>query len=565
MKYYKICRKAENCKEDKMQETKPTTKTKVIVNGNKIAVYTTFALRETAKQIPGRRWDNKARAWIAPATAATACAVLDLFGTEDALYDQGFQTLVAQSDSLQEAQAHKTSTNLPQPAIRKTDAWRHQLQAYHFAMSTNAVMLDMGMGTGKTKVCIDIIVNSGHKRVLVSCPKSVVPVWGDEIQKHAGIDTISVYAEDKRSCAERSKRMEKFLQDCERIGHVAVVVVNHEAVWRDEIARVVTKAGFDLAIVDESHRIKSPSGKASRFFARLGEVVPNKICLTGTPTPHSPLDIYGQYRFLDKGVFGTSFAMFRARYAVMGGYGGHEVKGYHHTDELRQRVDKLAYHVGREVLDLPEATHTRRKVELGSVARKAYKQMEKDFYADMEAGRIEAVNALARLLRLQQITSGYLPIDDAGNVERIGGEKRAMLADVLEDLDKREPVVVFAKFRHDLDEIRAAAEDAGRTYAELSGRLNTLKFWQDGGADVIGVQIQAGGVGINLTRARYCVYYSVGFSLGDYEQSLARAHRPGQKHPVTYVHLIAENTVDEKVYEALANRKDVIDEIFGRK
>ena len=257
--------------------------------------------------------------------------------------------------------------------------------------------------------------------------------------------------------------------------------------------------------------------------------------------------------------------MFRARYAVMGGYGGHEVKGYHHTDELRQRVDKLAYHVGREVLDLPEATHNRRKVELGSVARKAYKQMEKDFYADMEAGRIEAVNALARLLRLQQITSGYLPIDDAGNVERIGGEKRAMLADVLEDLDKREPVVVFAKFRHDLDEIRAAAEDAGRTYAELSGRLNTLKFWQDGGADVIGVQIQAGGVGINLTRARYCVYYSVGFSLGDYEQSLARAHRPGQKHPVTYVHLIAENTVDEKVYEALANRKDVIDEIFGRK
>ena len=98
---------------------------------------------------------------------------------------------------------------------------------------------------------------------------------------------------------------------------------------------------------------------------------------------------------------------------------------------------------------------------------------------------------------------------------------------------------------------------------ELSGRENNLEAWQQGGADILGVQIQAGGVGISLVRARYCIYYSVGFSLGDYEQSLARVHRPGQNQSVIYYHLVAGGTVDEKVYDALQKRRKVIDEIFG--
>ncbi|MFA5378725.1 MAG: helicase-related protein, partial [Dehalococcoidia bacterium] len=110
--------------------------------------------------------------------------------------------------------------------------------------------------------------------------------------------------------------------------------------------------------------------------------------------------------------------------------------------------------------------------------------------------------------------------------------------------------------------IKAAVEESGRTYAELSGRGNDLQAWQEGKFDVIGVQIQAGGVGISLVRARYCVYYSMGYSLGDYEQSLARVHRPGQKQNVTYIHLVATGTVDEKVYKALQKRKQVIEDLL---
>ena len=223
-------------------------------------------------------------------------------------------------------------------------------------------------------------------------------------------------------------------------------------------------------------------------------------------------------------------------------------------------MEMIAYHCGDEELDLPEVMPPiYRNIELGAKTLKVYAQMEKTFIADVDAGRVTAANALSKLLRLQQITSGYLPIDDAGNVEQVGNEKREVLEDVLEGIATDEPVVVFARFRHDLDQIKKASENCGRRYAELSGRGNELEKWQNGGADVIGVQIQAGGVGISLVRARYCVYYSLGFSLGDYEQSRARTQRPGQKRRVTYIHLIAGGTIDQRVYDALKERKNIIE------
>ncbi len=321
-------------------------------------------------------------------------------------------------------------------------------------------------------------------------------------------------------------------------------------------------AGIEFIIADEIHRIKSASGKASMFLSRLGDKTRGKLGLTGTPMPHSPLDIYAQYRFLDKGIFGTSYHAFKNRYAIMGGFQGHQVMGYQKQDELQKKFSSMAYQVGSDVLDLPEAMHVVREVELTKETRRHYNDMYREFSVMIGDQQINAANALSKLLRLQQITSGYLPVSTPLGVVRVGTEKQDELCEVFEDLAVTEPVVVFARFRHDLDEIKRACQKSGRRYAELSGRENELASWQGGGADVIGVQIQAGGVGIDLTRARYCVYYSVGYSLGDYEQSLARVHRPGQKHPVTYIHLVATKTVDEQVYDALDKRKQVVEEIL---
>ncbi|MCK9326896.1 MAG: SWF/SNF helicase family protein, partial [Bacteroidales bacterium] len=191
-----------------------------------------------------------------------------------------------------------------------------------------------------------------------------------------------------------------------------------------------------------------------------------------------------------------------------------------------------------------------------------YKSLESDFWAGIGTGEITATNALVKLIRLAQLTGGTLLTDDGKEVE-VSSAKKALLDEVMEDMETEEPVVVFARFRKDLDRIAETAAKLGRKSYELSGRRNELKLWQeDTTGSVLAVQEQAGGVGISLVRARYCIYYSVGYSLGDYEQSLARIHRPGQSRGVLYVHLLTEQSIDEAVYGALDARRDVVEAIL---
>ena len=530
-----------------------------------------------ARDVPGRRYRANDCAWVAPATASVAAAIIELWGADNVQGSPEFVALTRQAENMEAAQAAKTADDLPQPEIRKTDMWKHQLRAYHFALPLNAACLYIGMGGGKSKIVVDIVINRDHRRVLIVAPKSVITgecelkpggtvdtlaVWAREFYKFAGHDKWKVWNDTRGTCERRAEKMIEFVELCKARGDIAVVLVNYEAAWREDFAQAIYEARFDCVVLDESHRSKSANGTASRFLGKLGDTVPYRLALTGTLMPHSPMDLFGQYRFLDKGVFGTSFTAFRARYAVMGGFQGHQITGYRHEDELREKAARLYYHVGREVLDLPEAVHTYRVVTLSQETMRAYKQMETTFIADVDAGRVVASNALSKLLRLQQITSGYLPREDSDDTVQIGSEKLEALCDVLNDLEPREPVVVFCRFRHDIDKAAQAARMTGRTCAELSGRINQLAEWQGGAADVLAVQIQAGGVGIDLTRAAYCVYYSLGYSLGDYLQSLARTHRPGQTRSVVYIHLLADHTIDQKVYDALQKRKDVIEEIF---
>ena len=214
-----------------------------------------------------------------------------------------------------------------------------------------------------------------------------------------------------------------------------------------------------------------------------------------------------------------------------------------------------------EVLDLPGAIETYTHVNLNRRARKLYDQMAMSFHAELESGeKITAANALARLMRFQQLTSGFAHTED-GKVLEVDDSKARALADILEDLPNREPVVVFARFQNDLDAIARVADGAKQPHFEISGRTKNLEEWNKEGG-VLAVQIQAGGLGLDLTAARYCVYYSLGFSLGDYLQSIARLHRPGQKGLVDYIHLVAAASVDEIIVDALEAKEDVINRIL---
>lgn len=452
-----------------------------------------------------------------------------------------------------------------QPPMRKGDDWRHQRESFWFGAPRSSVLLALGMGAGKSRVSINLAANWNCSRVLVLCPKAVVPVWPDELAKHYP-GAFSCIADWRESWSGARKAAHLCQQLPLAASRGAVwVALNYEAHRSEALSAAIEQINWDLIICDESHRIASHDSQVSKWAWAMGKRAPRRLCLSGTPMMQNPLSIFGQMRFLDAAVFGTRWLEFRSRYAVVNPDFPSQVWRWINQEEMQERIGWLTWRVDSEdVLDLPETLHQRVPVELPPAAEKAYKSIERDLIASVEGGEITAANALVRLLRLQQIAAGSVP-DESGRVVRLHDAKREALEEILQDVGDREKVVVFCQFRADLDAVAAAAKKLGRPHGELSGNRNDLDGNKipDTPALVLAVQIQSGGAGVDFSRAAYCVYYSTGFSLANYLQSLKRLHRPGQTRPVRYYHLVARGTVDEVVYRSLDAKQEVIESVLS--
>jgi len=340
-------------------------------------------------------------------------------------------------------------------------------------------------------------------------------------------------------------------------------------------------------LVHNCHRMKAPAGKQSRMVAKIASGIPHRLELTGTPISGAdgPLGIYAQYRAIEPRVYSTggvpwTFTSFKARYTRPARWGSHDGVtsmragilqpwAWHNLDDLKARMWSIATRVETaDVIDLPDHVDLQRVCELEPEARRFYRKLERDLIADIADGTVTAANALVRILRLQQTTGGVVT-DDDGVERRVSHAKARALADLLEDIDPTEPVAVFGRFHADLDAIRAVSQMAHRPYLEISGRMNQYADWgrrngeSHGTAPLIAVQIQAGGLGISLVQARYCVFYSLSHSLAEYDQARARVLRPGQGRNVTYVHLVAQGTIDGAIYRALEKRENVVHSVIG--
>jgi SNF2 family DNA or RNA helicase len=452
------------------------------------------------------------------------------------------------------------------------DRWQNQQEAFEFAMKHKATMLDMDMGTGKTRVALDVaFARRGVKKILVVCPKAVIPVWRHNLQKFYNGGDWYCWDMQKGTVVQKAQDLEKWINMGNHKDSKLFVVVNYDIVWRKELGDYINRsAGFDLVILDESHRAKSAGSKVSKYLAMIGKKVDYKLCLSGTPMANSPLDVYGQYRFLDSNIFGTSHYLFLCRYAIMGGPDSKFVVGYQNQQELNAKFRSIAYSCKMsdvaDKIKLPDALPPIcRYVELPTRDMKTIKELSKDFVAECGAGHVIVNNVLTKLLRIQQICSGFCltqeSIFDAPQTQELNTAKQDELFDILSDVSPLASVVVFCVFRHDLTSIRQIAEKSQRKYFELSGSENTLEEWKKCEGAVIGVQIQAGSEGVDMTNAHYAIYYSIPHSLALYNQSKARLYRPNQKNAVSFIHLLAENTVDVAMYKSLVKKKDVIESI----
>jgi SNF2 family DNA or RNA helicase len=441
--------------------------------------------------------------------------------------------------------------------VRGDQLWRHQNAAVAFAVDRPATMLDMGMGTGKTRCAIELIARWDARRVLVLAPLNVArDAWRRQMKRFAD-DGWDVLVLDRGTLAKRTESLRSALASKPKL----LVVMNYDVCWRQPMRKLLLGQAWDVLICDEIHKCKSPFGKTSRFVHELSFRCRKRLGLTGTTMPNSPLDVWAQYRIIDSRVLGNSFVAFRAQYAVVVSRGGYpHIAGYRDQAGLAARLSTVTFRCTRDVLELPDAMSETVAVEMSPEGRRVYNQMRDELCASVKDGSLTADNALTKLLRLQQISGGSMPLDGGGCAE-VDTSKRDALQELIEGSGD-EPIVVFARFQHDLDAVHSAAKLAGTTSMELSGRKRELESWQAGMARVLAVQQQSGGVGVDLTRARYAVFYSLGYSLGDYEQALARTHRPGQTRPVVFYHLVARGTVDEVVYQALSKKKSVVDAVL---
>jgi SNF2 family DNA or RNA helicase len=421
------------------------------------------------------------------------------------------------------------------------------------------------MGGGKSRVAIDLAVAFGLRLILILCPLRVVEVWRTQFQRHAPAQYEFLALDDRvNSVQSKTRKAKEMLAWATAYNRSLVICVNYESARSEPFAHWALANAWPLIICDESHRIRSASGRTSRFAGGLTLRSRFRLALTGTPMAHQPIDIWGQFRFLDPTVLDPTFGSFKLRHAIMGGYFQKEIKGWKDLEDLNRKFYSIAFRVTDEVLDLPPELDQPLYTRLDAEGARVYREMEQNLIAWLGSAEFVADNALVRLLRLQQITGGTLR-DETGQEHQVDAAKERLLADFLEDLDPTEAVVVFAKFKSDLRAIHRAASKNSLTSGELSGEVDDLARWQRGEKDdptILAVQIQAGGVGVDLTRARYAVYFSMGFSLTDYLQSRARVRRPPQTRPVTYYHLLVENSIDENVLRAVLARQDLIESVL---
>lgn len=505
--------------------------------------------------------------------------------------------------------------------------WDHQRRSVEFGSHASASLHAIPMGGGKTLATIATVNRTEAKRVVIVCPNKVRGVWPREVRKFSaqGWHIVSGMRKSARartgyvslSLAERLHEAEACLFDCTCGAPVHAAVINYEALAHEPWASWRPPARIDVAVYDEAHKAKAHNGTVSKNLAKWVDFTGRRIGLTGTPMPQTPLDCFGIFRALDPGIFGLSWTLFRSRYAITGPLGDYHIVGVKNIEDLAERFFSITY---RPTIDLklPAVTDITREFDLEPKARKAYDQIDRDLWADLsgftgaadldgladldaeldrigmdldpelwaslngpgeghpEGGTttVTPANVMVRLLRLQQLTGGSVT-DDDGNKVRVSTGKAELLADVLDEVGcvssddpakTPEPVVVFCRFRSDLDAVEEIAHKAGLRYAEVSGRRGdglTVDSEMTPDADVVGVQIQSGGTGVDLTRARVAVWYSLGYSLSDYLQARKRLHRPGQERPVVMVHLLAANTADMEVYEGLEARQSVISTVMN--
>ena len=464
----------------------------------------------------------------------------------------------------------------------KTKPYAHQLKALEKSWDKEVYAYFMEMGTGKSKVLIDnlaMLYDKGKVNgALIVAPKGVVGTWyNNELPTHLPdhIDKKIVLWQ-----AMINKTQEKKLNTLFETGEeLHILIMNVEAFSTKkgvDFARKFLSCHSALMAIDESTTIKNPGAKRTKNILGLSKYSKYRRILTGSPVTKSPLDLYTQCQFLDPWLLGhASYYGFRTRYAIMknANFNGRSVQivvGYHNLGELSEKLQPFSYRVLKDdCLDLPEKTFIKRTVQLSPDQHKLYSQMKEKALAVLNGKMVSTTTVMTQLMRLQQITCGHFTADD-GSTQEIPNNRIDELIDVLDEIEGK--VVIWGHWQKDINQIiKAIVKEYGeKSVVDYYGltpknerQKNIDKFQTDPNCRFFVGTPATGGYGITLTAASNMIYYSNGYNLEFRTQSEARIDRIGQKYPMTYIDIICENTVDERIVKALRKKINIASQVMG--
>jgi len=464
----------------------------------------------------------------------------------------------------------------------KKKPYAHQLTALEKSWNRDTYAYFMEMGTGKTKVLIDNLAMLYDKGkvdgALIIAPKGVVGTWyNQELPAHLPdhIENVTVLWQSNINKKQKSK-LDKLFETGQDLH---ILIMNVEAFSTDKgklFASQFLRSHKSLMAIDESTTIKNPKAKRTKNILSLGPIANYRRVMTGSPVTKNPLDLYTQCQFLDIHHLGhDSYYSFRNRYALMktaniSGRSINLVVGYQNLTELSEKLRPFSYRVLKEdCLDLPDKIYMKREIQLTDEQKRLYKEMRQEALATLNGKTVTTVTALTQLMRLHQITCGHFSADD-GTIQEVKNNRLAELLDVLDEVEGK--VIIWAHYQHDVKNIFKLLEEKygpgsavhyyGKTLPEE--RDYAIKNFKDN--DKVRFFIgtpQTGGYGITLVQASTVIYYSNGYDLEKRMQSEDRAHRIGQKKKVTYVDIIAEDTVDNKIVKSLRKKIDIASKVMG--
>lgn len=403
-------------------------------------------------------------------------------------------------------------------------------------------------GTGKTLVglfrILDLLKGGQIEEALIVAPKSALGAWERDVELFDPLD-----------------------QDLLRSG---ITLINYDKVWRGEAKSPFNKK-WGCIILDEAHYIKNRTSRRSKFLLKLATQADYRYILTGTPISNGQLEnIWSLYTFLDgyiergypySRIFGGSYSKFLDRYCILNMY--HKPSSYIHVRELQDIINEYSYRVKKsECLDLPDKLPDE-IVKVDLLEKSLYKRLATE--SALLEYEILADNPLSRLIKLRQLCSGFIKLED-GTIIETKNEKLSILQELLEGFEDDKKIVIFAEFKYSIKKIEELLTKLKIKYVTLDGDQKNKTIWRDFQSDksirVFIGQYQSANAGIDLFSSDTIIYYEMTLRSNILEQSRDRIHRTGQKNKCSYLFLITKGTVEEQIYKTLSGYSDFSERLF---